>query len=63
MKKSILKYYILTSSIRLLPHLIILLIHRDREIIFADIEIWAKWKSYKDNRWYNFLHLMTIHHE
>lgn len=51
MMKNILKsFFIIINVFRLIPHLMIIVIHEKKEIIYSDIEVWSKWKGYKHNR-------------
>lgn len=64
MMKNILKsFFIIINVFRLIPHLMIIVIHEKKEIIYSDIEVWSKWKGYKHNRWYSFVKLMTVYSE
>jgi serine O-acetyltransferase len=66
-KKKIIKFvFLIISSIRLIPHLIILEIHKNRYVIYSDIKRWMEElhleKYHIDNIKTAFLYLMTYQH-
>jgi serine O-acetyltransferase len=54
---------LLISSIRLIPHLTILLVHRNNKIIKYEIERWLQLNRIKAGTYWGFVHLMTFYPE